>query len=240
MKQAYFSSEPRTSYTYRFADGTTSTDHIGDIDENDEELTEEMIELIYEMDEEAGDETQPGESDDEDSYIYSFSDGTTSTIKVGDVDENGAVVTAEMIRLLHQMDDKEMYNNRKNTKAPIGKWEVPGIERWKAAHPGELLPTRHHIPLDALTKNEEGDDDCDKGNLAKASIADSYIDEKLIDDLERLHEVVSMMKPEQQWLYRRIVLDRATLAEVGNELGISKQAVSERMMVIKKFIKKSF
>ena len=175
------------------------------------------------------------------SYTYSFADGTSVTLHVGDVDSNGEVVTAEMIEMLHGFDTKEMYNNRKNTRTPVAEWEKPGLEYWQTKHPGEYPPSRYHVPLDAITENDDGDDDdCDKGNLAKASIAYSFIDEKLNDDLERLHEVVSMMKPKQQWLYRRIVLDRATLTEVGKELGISKQAVSERMMVVRNYIKKNF
>lgn len=240
MKQAQFPSSSRTSYTYHFADGTTSTVHVGDIDENGEEVTEEMIDLLYRLDENPCGQKPSDESSESDTYTYTFADGTTSTIRVGDIDDNGAVITADMIRLLHQMDDREMYNNRKNTKTPIGKWEKPGIEQWKKTHPYEPLPSRYHIPLDAFTKNEEGDNDCDKGNLAKASVSDLSADEKIKDDLERLHDVVSMMKPEQQWLYRRIVLEHATFSEVGKELGISKQAVSERMIVIRNFIKKNF
>lgn len=179
-------------------------------------------------------------SDDKDSYTYTFSDGTTSTIRVGDVDENGAVVTAEMIKLLHQMDDKEMYNNRKNTKVPIGKWEVPGIERWKAAHPGEPLPTRYHIPLDALTKSEEGDDDCDKGNLAMASFALISREDTPSPAVNHLRQIIAKMKPKQQWLYRRIVIERATLTEVAEETGVTATAIKYQMDTIKRFIQKNF
>ena len=240
MKQTNFPSEPRISYTYRFADGSTYTVHVGDTDENGKVVTEEMLELLYLMDEESGDEIQSEESEDEDSYTYTFSDGTTSTIRVGDVDENGAVVTAEMIKLLHQMDDKEMYNNRKNTKVPIGKWEVPGIERWKAAHPGEPLPTRYHIPLDALTKNEEGDDDCDKGNLAKASLVLRVPDNSSNPKVERLHDIVSNMTPALQRTYELLVNQGMSTIEVAELLGITDRAVRKQRAKILKIIKKNF
>ena len=51
MKQAQFPSSSRTSYTYHFADGTTSTVHIGDIDENGVVVTEEMIAFLHSLDE---------------------------------------------------------------------------------------------------------------------------------------------------------------------------------------------
>ncbi|MBO4229194.1 MAG: hypothetical protein J5938_02450 [Clostridia bacterium] len=243
MKQTNFPSELRTSYTYRFADGSTYTVHIGDTDENGKVVTEEMLELLYLMDEGSGDEIQPEESEDEDSYTYAFSDGTTSTIRVGDVDENGAVVTAEMIKLLHQMDDKEMYNNRKNTKVPIGKWEVPGIERWKAAHPGEPLPTRYHIPLDALTKSEEGDDDCDKGNLAKASLAvnagNSDV-ETLSPAVERTRKIVSKMKPELQRTYELLVVHGFSVSETAKLLRQPRRTIQWRKEKIIEIIKREF
>lgn len=240
MKQTQFPSTSRASYTYHFADGTTSTVYVGDIDENGCVITEEMIELLYALDEAPCDEIQLEESEKADYYTYTFSDGTTSTVRVGGIDENGAIITADMIRLLHQMDDKEIYNNRKNTKTPIGKWEVPGINRWKAAHPGEPLPTRYHIPLDTLTKSEEGDNDCDKGNLAKASLSDSSVNEELKDDIDRLHEVVAMMSPAQQWVYKKIFVEGYTMTALAAELGTTKMAVSRRVKRIQNFIKKNF
>ena len=240
MKQAQFPSSSRTFYTYHFADGTTSTVHIGDIDENGCVITEEMIELLYALDEAPCDEIQPEESEEADSYTYTFSDGTTSTVRVGDIDENGAIITADMIRLLHQMDDKEMYNNRKNTKTPIGKWEVPGIERWKAAHPGEPLPTRYHIPLDALTENEDGDDDYDKGNLAKASLVRRVPEDSASSKVERLHDIVSNMTPELQRTYELLVNQGMSTIEVAELLGITDRAVRKQRAKIIKTIKNNF
>ena len=55
MKEEEFTAPPCISYTYCFEDGTTSTVHVGDIDENGNIVTEEMIELLYQMDEESHD-----------------------------------------------------------------------------------------------------------------------------------------------------------------------------------------
>ena len=161
--------------------------------------------------------------EDRTSYTYSFADGMAVTLHSGDIDLNGEVVTAEMIEMLHRFDAKEMYNNRKNTRTPVADWEKPGLEYWQSKHSGEYPPSRYHVPLDAISENDDGDDDdCDKGNLARASLAVDSMDEIPDPDIERLHEVVAMMKPEQQWIYRRIVLEQATTPQVGRELGISR------------------
>ena len=64
MKPEKFPIPPHTSYIYRFEDGTTSTVHVGDIDENGNIVTEEMIDLLYQMDEESCDHNQNASSCD--------------------------------------------------------------------------------------------------------------------------------------------------------------------------------
>ena len=45
-------------------------------------------------------------------YIYTFGNGDTVEIKVGDrLNENDSPVTRKMIELLHKMDDLEVENN---------------------------------------------------------------------------------------------------------------------------------
>ena len=177
------------------------------------------------------------------SYTYSFADGTAVTLHVGDIDSNGEVVTAEMIELLHRFDTKEMYNNRKNTRTPVAEWEKPGLEYWQSKHPGEYPPSRYHVPLDAITENDDGDDDdYDKGNLAQASlIADSNDDDEIPSpNIARLHEIVSTMKPELQETYRMLVLEGMSTSEIAELLGVTNRAVRKRRSKIKKIIRENF
>ena len=52
-------------------------------------------------------------------------------------------VTAADIKMLHSMDDAEVYNNIKNCKPAVQDWEKPAIEDWKDKpscwQPGEAL-----------------------------------------------------------------------------------------------------
>ena len=184
----------------------------------------------------------PTTPEDRTSYTYSFADGTSVTLHVGDIDSNGEIVTAEMIELLHRFDAKEMYNNRKNTKTPVADWEKPELEEWQNNHDGEYPPSRFHIPLDAITENDDGDDDYDKGNLAKASLIAETADEIEIPNpnVVRLHEIVSTMKPEFQKTYELLVIEGMSITEAAEHLGISDRAVRKRRSKIKKIIRENF
>lgn len=136
------------------------------------------------------------------------------------------------------MDDNEVYNNVKNTRPPIQEWEKSIMEAWKKAHPGMDLPTRMHISIDLSVENDEGkEEDIDKGLVAKASMAAAEAGDPM---LERLHEVVEMLQPEQRELYRRIVTNEECMADVAKEMGVDSSAIRHRMATIRKFIRENF
>ena len=178
-------------------------------------------------------------SDKRSTYTYIDAYGKKCTLRPGDADpDTGYVLTEEDIKRLHRMDDNEVYNNVKNTRTPIQDWEKPSLEAWKMDHPGMELPTRMHISIDITVENDEGkDEDTDKGLVAKASMALAEAEDPM---LERLHEVVEMLRPDQQELYRRIVVDEESMADVAEELRLDSSAIRHRMETIRKFIKKNF
>ena len=52
------------------------------------------------------------EKENRKTYVYTFANGDTVEIKVGDrLNENDPPVTRKMIELLHKMDDLEVENN---------------------------------------------------------------------------------------------------------------------------------
>ena len=174
-------------------------------------------------------------SDRRSTYTYTDAMGKRYTLKAGDVDPGtGYILTEEDIRRLHRMDDNEVKNNLRNTRTPVQSWEKPILEDWKKAHPDEDLPTRIHISIDIA--GEEDGEDTDKGLLAKASIAAMKKEDPMV---ERLHEVVEMLRPDQQELYRRIVIEEETLTSIAEEEGVSVMAIHNRVAKIKKFIQKN-
>ena len=172
-------------------------------------------------------------------YTYTDACGKTYTLKPGDVDpDSGYVLTEEDIAMLHRMDDREVDNNLKNSKAPVQPWETPILEEWKAAHPFEELPSRCHVSLDAEGEDDDGvGDDADKGFLGDASLVLTEKDDPMLD---RLHEVVEMLRPDQQVLYCRIVVYGENPSKIAKEMGVDKSAITHRMGTIKNFIQKNF
>lgn len=178
-------------------------------------------------------------NDKRSTYTYTDVNGKKYTLKPGDTDpDTGYVLTEEDIKRLHRMDDNEVYNNVKNTRSPIQEWEKPILEEWKKDHPGMELPTRMHISIDISVKNDEGkDEDTDKGLVAKASMAAAEAEDPM---MERLHEVIEMLRPDQQELYRRIVVNEDNMVDIAEELGLDSSAIRHRMATIRKFIKENF
>lgn len=178
-------------------------------------------------------------SDKRSTYTYTDAKGEKYTIKPGDIDpDTGYVLTEEDIRRLHRMDDNEVYNNVKNAKRPVEDWEKPYIEEWKKTHPYDDLPGRSHVSLDAEGEDDEGiDNDADKGYLGDASLTVAEKEDN--PRLDRLHEVIEMLRPDQQELYHRIVVDEESMADVAEELGLDSSAIRHRMETIRKFIKKN-
>ena len=174
-------------------------------------------------------------SDRRSTYTYTDAMGKRYTLKAGDVDETGCVITEEYISMLHRLDDNEVKNNLKNTRTPVQPWEKPILEDWKKAHPDEELPTRLHISIDISV--EEGGEDADKGLLAKASIAAMKKEDPMI---ERLHEAVEMLRPDQRELYRRIVMEEESMVRVAMEMGLDSSVIRHRMKAIRKKIKENF
>jgi len=177
--------------------------------------------------------------DRRDTYTYIDAMGEKRTLRPGDIDpDSGYVLTEEDIKRLHRMDDNEVYNNVKNMQTPIQDWEKPILEAWKADHPGEELPTRKHISINIINEDDEGStEDADKGLIARASIARMSVEDPMI---ERLHEVVEMLRPEQRDLYKRIVIEGERPSAIAKELGVDKSAITHRMNAIKKNIERFF
>ena len=178
-------------------------------------------------------------SDKRGTYTYIDANGEKYTLKPGDIDpDTGYVLTEEDIQRLHRMDDREVENNLKNVKPPIQPWEKGLIEEWKKAHPYDDPPGRSNVSLDAASEDDEGvDDDSEKGYLGDASLIIMEHEEPMV---ERLREVVEMLRPEQQELYRRIVVNGESPEDIAKELGVGRTAILNRMTRIKENIKKNF
>lgn len=60
-------------------------------------------------------------------YVYNYTNEEGKLVHIT-LEEGKDDVTAEHIKLLHALDDAEVYNNIKNSKPSIQEWEKPAIE----------------------------------------------------------------------------------------------------------------
>lgn len=111
-------------------------------------------------------------------------------------------VGEENIRLLHAADDAIVYNNIKNSRPQIQDWQKPGIEQWKALHPGEEVPKNWNLSIDGLTQTE----DADHSSYMK-ELAEKTMDAEEDPQKEILYEVLGQMSEQDQQLYQMGYVD---------------------------------
>ena len=81
-------------------------------------------------------------------YTFQFNDGTSVTLRPG---EDG--VTEADIKVLHSLDDAEVYNNIKNSRPPMTEAEKAAKKQWEAEHPGERYGSRRFQRLRHLMQS---------------------------------------------------------------------------------------
>lgn len=154
-------------------------------------------------------------------YKYYFADGTSINVPAG---ENG--VTAELIAVLHSLDDKEITNNLKNRKMSLTEDEKEIFkERMETFSDEDFFRS-----LELL--NEEG-------FLAdRLQSEDTYFAD-VPQDIEQLREAVMSLPPIKIKIYELVLIKRFTSSEASQILGIPDRTVREYAAQIRKYIKDS-
>ena len=93
-------------------------------------------------------------------YTFSFNDGTSVTLRPG---EDG--VTEADIKVLHSLDDAEVYNNIKNSRPPMTDAEKAEKKKWEAEHPGERYPANWNLSFDYMAGDDGDEDKLDKSRI---------------------------------------------------------------------------
>lgn len=164
-------------------------------------------------------------------YPYRFGNGDTVILKPG---EDG--VTEMDIKSLHALDDSEVYYNIKNSRPQLSDEEKAEIKEWEDKHPGEEVPKNWNLSIESL--EDEGISQDKSRILADVSYSPF---EDVSPEVDRLREVVQMLTPEQQEIYRRVFINEEPAQDVAKDMGIpSKQAMNNRLNKIKAQIKKLF
>lgn len=157
-------------------------------------------------------------------YTYCFCDGTKIVIRPG---EDG--VTEEDIKMLHALDDAEVYNNIKNSQPPLTEEEKKAKAEWEKAHPGEGYQLKWNLSLDYVS--DSGDDDNDFIISKELFYQDSEVD----DIEEVLEKNLWFLTETQRKVFYLIKVEMLSQIEVAEMLNTTKQSINN---IYKKAINK--
>lgn len=169
----------------------------------------------------------------------------TIEIKPG---ENG--VTEADIKMLHSMDDSEVYYNNKNLrptrtaeeKAEIKAWKEEYIRHFNLKHgyepnkddvdyaAEEHFPRNYNLSLDF---DADGELEVDKSHLAEAlSTTDDYgfsADDHGFEWSEEMEHAFSTLTDKQRQVIRLMFIEGYTQSEIASMLGISSAGVKKHL-----------
>lgn len=177
-------------------------------------------------------------------YRYHSTNGEVITLVPG---EDG--VTELDIKMLHALDDSEVYYNNKNLrpdrtaeeKETIKKWKQDYIQKFKEDYgyephkddvdyvANEKFPRNYNLSIDT------GEVDFDKSELGFMSA--SYYNEDF-DWSDNLKKAMNEMTDKQKQVIKFMFVDGLKQNEVAEQLGISPAAVNKHFNKAKKIIEK--
>lgn len=160
-------------------------------------------------------------------YVYRFEDGSRVVIEGGEAME-------KWIKMLHSLDDAEVYNNIKNGRPPVENWEKESIERWKKEHPDEDLEKNWSLSMDSLLDIDNVDDSHHALQLAEKATeeADSF-SELVMEKVVELNEF-------QQELFSLYFLEGYSQDEIAEMKNVSQCVISRNISRIRKYLKETF
>lgn len=173
----------------------------------------------------------------------------TMTLKPG---EYG--VTELDIKMLHSMDDSEVYYNLKNVRPERTKEEKAEVEVWKQKFVGDFKerygyePNKYIIedavndafPRDYnLSLDFDADGNIDPDKRLIASISDKESDE-MFEWSERMEEVISLLTDKQRLVINLMFVEGYKQSEIADLMNISSAAVKKHLDKAKEIIKNNF
>ena len=166
--------------------------------------------------------------------------------------ENG--VTELDIKILHSMDDSEVYYNLKNARPERTKEEKAEIEVWKQKFVGDFKERHGYEPNkfiiedavnDAfprdynLSLDFDADGDIDPDKRLIASISDKESDE-MFEWSERMGKVLSLLTDKQRLVINLMFVEGYKQSEIADLMNISSAAVKKHLDKAKEIIKNNF
>lgn len=147
-------------------------------------------------------------------YTFQFNDGTSITLRPG---EDG--VTEADIKILHSLDDAEVYNNIKNSRPPMTAEEKARKKAWEAEHPGERYPANWNLSFDYMAGDDGDGDKLDKSRILSETC--TYMETEDETEKEMLDRILWFLTDIQREVYRLVKIVGHTQTEAADILGTS-------------------
>ena len=182
-------------------------------------------------------------------YIYQSATGKKEVITAG---ENG--VTEVDIKMLHSIDDSEVYYNNKNLRPERTKKEKAEIDAWKQEFISDFKKSQGYEPNEDMLKGEveerfprnynlsldfDNDGDIDPDKRLIATIKSKDLNEKF-EWSEHMEDVLSLLTDKQRLVIKLMYVDGYKQSEIADLINISSAAVKKHLDKAKETIKNNF
>ncbi len=147
-------------------------------------------------------------------YTFQFNDSTSITLRPG---EDG--VTEADIKVLHSLDDAEVYNNIKNSRPPMKAKEKTKKNAWEAEHPGERYPANWNLSFDYMAGDNGDEDKLDKSRILSETCV--YMETEDETEKEMLDRILWFLTDIQREVYRLVKIVGHTQTEAADILETS-------------------
>ncbi|MCD8336411.1 MAG: hypothetical protein LUD18_03890, partial [Lachnospiraceae bacterium] len=126
-------------------------------------------------------------------------------------------------------------------KPPLQDWQKPYMEAWMCRHPGEKVPGRINISLDAIPDPDITDSARKNDPVLSLCSMAVQAQEAVSAETQAVRDFVEKYLTDgQKLIYQRVLINGESMTSVARDLGIRKQSVYERVQYIRKVFKNNF
>ena len=169
--------------------------------------------------------------DDRMTYSYEFADGDKYTLEI---DKDG--ITEADIKLLHSLDDSEVYNNCKNARPGRTKEEKDIIKAWRENFIEEFKNNHGYEPQKSDLDYYENEEfprnynlslDADLVNSDKSAIENMVVKNRDFEWTDKMLTAFEILTNNEKLVIEKIYLENMKKIDIAAEMGISNAMVTK-------------
>ena len=169
--------------------------------------------------------------DDRMTYSYEFANGDKYTLEI---DKDG--ITEADIKLLHSIDDSEVYNNCKNARSGRTKEEKDIIKAWRESFIEEFKNNHGYEPQKSDVDYYENEEfprnynlslDADLVNSDKSAIENMVVKNTDFEWTDKMLTAFEILTNNEKLVIEKIYLENMKKIDIAAEMGISNAMVTK-------------